>query len=179
MNAACVRRANPMPDGEPQSKIRDPLRYLLTLGLGFDRILAAGKAPLRRVRVRRKGTGVMGKQEFYMARVVDGINVVAFRQSHILDAVAIDRMAASLRELVDAAPDRRFVFDFDQVTFMSSSALRMLIELHHRIGQGQARMKLAGLSEELMEPFRMTKLDTWFDIYKTVDAAIEAHRKNM
>lgn len=121
----------------------------------------------------------MGKEEFYTAGVVDGINVVAFRQSHILDAVAIDRMAASLKELIDAAPDGRFVFNFDQVTFMSSSALRMLIELQHRIGQGKARMKLAGLNEELMEPFRMTRLDTWFDIYKTVGAAIEAHRKKM
>jgi len=120
----------------------------------------------------------MATEEFYGARVVDGINVVTFRQGHILDAVAIDRMASNLKELVHAAPQGRYVFDFQHVTFLSSSALRMLIELQRLIGLGKARMKLAGLNDDLMEPFRQTKLDTWFDIYKNVEAAIEASRKN-
>jgi len=121
----------------------------------------------------------MATEEFYSTRVVDGINVVTFRHGHILDAVAIDRMAASLKEQIQAAAQGRYVFDFQHVTFLSSSALRMLIELQRLIGQGQARMKLAGLNDDLMEPFRQTKLDTWFDIYKNADAAIEAHRKNL
>jgi anti-sigma B factor antagonist len=121
----------------------------------------------------------MATEEFYSARQVDGINVVTFRMGHILDAVAIDRMATSLKELIDASADARFVFDFQYVTYLSSSALRMLIELQRRIGQGKARMKLAGISDDLMELFRMTKLDTWFDIYKTSEAAVEAQRKNL
>jgi anti-sigma B factor antagonist len=54
----------------------------------------------------------------------------------------------------------------------------MLIGLQRRVVQRQARMKLSGINPEVMEVFRITKLDTVFDIYKDESAAVEAFRKN-
>jgi anti-sigma B factor antagonist len=104
--------------------------------------------------------------------------VVVFRQSHILDAVAIERMAAGLKELVENSEEAKFVFGFEPVKYLSSSALGMLIGLHKRCLQRQGEMKLAGINDEVMEVFHITKLDTVFDIYKDLPAALEAFRKN-
>jgi len=117
--------------------------------------------------------------ELYSLRSVDGIKVMAFQQTHILDAATIDRMSAGLKEVVETAAESRFLFDFDRVAYLSSNALGMLISLQRRISQRKGRLKLAGIHEEVMEVFRITKLDTVFDIYKDAASAVEAFRKNL
>jgi len=121
----------------------------------------------------------MPTDEFLDVRTVDGTSIISFRSSHILEAVTIDRIATRLKELVAEAPIGRFVIGFDQVTYLSSSALGMLISLQRRAAQRKGHLKLAGICDEIMEVFRITKLDTVFDIYKDVDAAVEAFRKNL
>ena len=121
----------------------------------------------------------MATDELYSSRSVDGVMVVAFRQSHILDAITIDRMSASLKELIQTAIETKFLFDFEHVEYLSSNALGMLIGLQRRVVQGKGRLKVAGINEEVMEVFRITKLDTVFDIYRDAPAAIEAFRKNL
>jgi len=121
----------------------------------------------------------MAMDEFYTSRVSDGVRIQTFRQSQILDAVTIERMTAALKELIEQATEGRFIFDFERVTYLSSAALGMLISLQRRVATRKAQLKLAGITEEIMEVFRITKLDTVFDIYKDVASAAEAFRKNL
>jgi len=121
----------------------------------------------------------MATDEFFTTHEVDGAVVVTFQQRQILDAVTIERMAAGLKELLDRKAREHFVFDFAHVTYLSSSALGVLIGLQRRALQGQKQLKLAGIRDEIMEVFHITKLDTVFDIYKDAKAAVEACRKNL
>ena len=120
----------------------------------------------------------MAMDEFYILKTIEGVRVVRFRQSHILDAMTIEHMASGIKELIDSEQAGRFVLDFESVTYLSSSALGMLIGLQRRVVQRKARMKLSGINPEVMEVFHITKLDTVFDIYKDESAAVEAFRKN-
>ena len=117
--------------------------------------------------------------ELFSSRNVDGVKVLAFQQTHMLDAATIDRVSASLKETIETSPETKFLFDFDRVGYLSSNALGMLIGLQRRIMQRKGRLKLAGIHPEVMEVFRITKLDTVFDIYKDAPSAIEAFRKNL
>jgi anti-sigma B factor antagonist len=117
--------------------------------------------------------------ELFSSRSVDGVKVLAFQQTHMLDAATIDRVSASLKETIETSPETKFLFDFDRVGYLSSNALGMLIGLQRRIMQRKGRLKLAGIHPEVMEVFRITKLDTVFDIYKDAPSAIEAFRKNL
>ncbi|MFO8014284.1 MAG: STAS domain-containing protein [Phycisphaerae bacterium] len=121
----------------------------------------------------------MATDRLYETNEVDGVIVVTFRQSQILDAMTIERMSSGLKELIGSHEGGKFIFDFSQVTYMSSSALGMLIGLQRRVAQKGARLKLTGIQDEIMEVFRITQLDTVFDIYKDTDAAVEAFRKNL
>lgn len=121
----------------------------------------------------------MATDEYYATREIDGVLVVVFRQAQILDAVTIERMAARLKELIDGSEADRMVCDFSHVTYLSSSALGMLIGLQRRITQKGGSMKLAGVNDEIREVFEITKLDTVFDMYRDVSAAVEAFRKNL
>jgi len=121
----------------------------------------------------------MPTDSLYATREAGDVTVVSFRQSQILDAMTIERMGTTLKELIAGNTSGRFVFDFSHVTYLSSSALGMLIGLQRRILQGQGQLKLCGVRDDIMEVFRITRLDTVFDIYKDVRAAIEAYRKNL
>jgi len=121
----------------------------------------------------------MATDELYEVRRVEGVAILTFRQSQILDAIIIERMATSLKEFIGKAAESRFIFDFERVTYLSSSALGMLIGIQKRIAQRKVQLKLAGVRDEIMEVFRITKLDTVFDMYKDVQAAMEAFRKNL
>ena len=87
-------------------------------------------------------------------------------------------MSAGLKEVVEKAAEEKFVVDFSQVNYLSSSALGMLIGLQRRVMQKKGQIKLSGIRPEIMEVFRITKLDTVFDIYKDAAAAVEAFRSN-
>jgi anti-sigma B factor antagonist len=121
----------------------------------------------------------MATDEMFSSHSTGDILVVTFRQSHALDAVAVDRMSAGVKELIKNAPEAKFLFDFQHVPYLSSSALGMLIGLHHRIVQRQGRLKLAGINPEVMDVFRVTKLDTVFEIHKDAASAIEAFRQDV
>lgn len=121
----------------------------------------------------------MATDSLYVTREIEGITVVVFQQSHILDAMTIERMATSLKELIEGSDEGKFILDFSRVTYMSSSALGMLIGLQRRIVQKKARVKLSSIHDDIMEVFRITKLDTVFEIYKDGAAALEAFRKHL
>ena len=121
----------------------------------------------------------MATDRLYDTNEVDGVMVVTFRQSQILDAMTIERMSSTLKELISSHEGGKFVFDFSNVTYMSSSALGMLIGLQRRVAQNDASLKLTGIQDEIMEVFRITQLNTVFDIYNNTDAAVEAFRKNL
>src|SRR5690554_5511479 len=132
--------------------------------------------PARR-RVLLKGRE-MANGEWYVQNNVGDVAVVTFSQDHILDAVMIEKMGASLKALVDSEPRTRFVLDFTGVNYLSSSALGMLISLQKKIAMKGGQLKLSGIRESIMEVFRITKLDEVFDIYKTHEAAAEAFQRN-
>jgi len=120
----------------------------------------------------------MSTDALYATKRVNGILVVIFRQSQMLNAVIIEQVSAGLKEVVEKAAEEKFVVDFSQVNYLSSSALGMLIGLQRRVMQKKGQIKLSGIKPEIMEIFRITKLDTVFDIYKDAAAAVEASRSN-
>ena len=121
----------------------------------------------------------MAADELYSSRSADGVLVVTFQQGDVLDVTTVERMSAGMKELIKSVPETQFVFDFRHVPYLSSSTLGMLIGLHRRIVQRQGRLKLAGIKPEVMEVFRVTKLDTVFEICGDSASAIEAFRKNL
>lgn len=121
----------------------------------------------------------MANGEWYVQRNVGDIAVITFSQDHILDAVMIEKMGTSLKALIDSEPRSHFVLNFENVDYLSSSALGMLISLQKKVATKGGQLKLAGIKDSIMEVFSITKLDEVFDIYKTEEAAVEAFQRNM
>ncbi|MBI3003802.1 MAG: STAS domain-containing protein [Ignavibacteriales bacterium] len=71
---------------------------------------------------------------------------------------------------------KRIVIDLSDVKFINSSGLAMLIGGLNTMRKSGGEMKLARASEKIETLLQMTKLNTVFDIHKTVNEAVAAFK---
>jgi len=98
--------------------------------------------------------------------------VMGFRDADILDQVNIHEMGKEMYAVVEGSPGIKLIVDFDGVRFLSSSALGKLISLKRKVEETSGTLKMCRIKPEIMEVFRITKLDTVFDVYPDLDAAM-------
>lgn len=69
---------------------------------------------------------------------------------------------------------RWFVIDLSGVIGMSSTGLGILISAHRGLAQKGVAFKLAKLSEKVRSVLQITRLNTIFEIYETVEEAVNS-----
>jgi len=97
------------------------------------------------------------------------IQVVTVSEPRIDAAIAIrikDSMRAEIAEDVS-----RIVLDLHEVAFIDSSGLGAIVATMKQLRPGQT-LDLAGLNPGVDKVFRLTRMDTVFAIYRSVDAAM-------
>jgi anti-anti-sigma factor len=73
----------------------------------------------------------------------------------------------SLDRLIDAVAMRsglRMVIDLSDIRYLTSSALSKLIKLKKRLGASAGRLGLRNVHPDLVEVFRITRLESVFDL---------------
>lgn len=68
---------------------------------------------------------------------------------------------------------KNLVFDLSGVTHIDSTGIGRFIDAYSRLVPMGGQMRLAGASGAVRDSFRVTRLDTVFKFYPTVEAACE------
>ena len=89
-----------------------------------------------------------------------------------IDAAIAIQFKEDIRQMTSDAPDR-VILDLTQVDFVDSSGLGAIVSAMKNL-QADARMDLAGLSPTVRKVFRLTRMDTVFRLFDTVDDAVAA-----
>lgn len=97
---------------------------------------------------------------------------VVVEESRIDASVAIE-FKDRMRELTTDGP-RRILLDLHKVDFIDSSGLGAIVAAMKQLDDSQ-RLDLAGLTANVDKVFRLTRMDSIFAIYPTVDAARIRH----
>lgn len=92
-----------------------------------------------------------------------------------LDAALAVRFKDSLKDLVDEGGDH-MVLDLSQVAFMDSSGLGALVG-HMKYMGTERKFEICGLSPTVEKVFKLTRMDSVFKIYDSVDDAINNSKK--
>jgi anti-sigma B factor antagonist len=98
--------------------------------------------------------------------------IIRFQDKDILDQVNIHEMGEEMYAIVEGSPGIKVLVDFDGVLYLSSSALGKLISLKRKVEENSGTIKMCRIKPEIMEVFRITKLDTIFDIYADLESAL-------
>ena len=97
-----------------------------------------------------------------------------FADRKILDELAISEIGDELSTLVLKHPRIRLLLSFRNVEHLSSAALGMLIELNKKVEDVKGELKLAGIVPQILEVFKITRLNQFFDIHDNEDGALNA-----
>jgi len=102
----------------------------------------------------------------------DGVTNIEFVENNILDDMCIRRIGDEIAQVIERKTKPRIVLNFQNVTAFSSSALGMLITLNTKIGDKDGDLALVCIKEPIRDVFRITKLDSSFNIHDSVNSAL-------
>lgn len=100
----------------------------------------------------------------------DGTQIVTVHETRIDASVAIrfkDRLREETRD-----GDGRVVLDLSKVDFVDSSGLGAIVAAMKQLGTDR-RLDLSGLTENVDKVFRLTRMNTIFNIHVSLESALE------
>jgi len=104
------------------------------------------------------------------SRSEDNLQVVSVLENRIDAAVAIEFKDA-MRAATDGGSET-VVLDLGSVQFIDSSGLGAIVASMKHMGQAR-KLALAGLTPTVEKVFRLTRMDSVFSVFSTLDGALE------
>ncbi len=94
----------------------------------------------------------------------DDILTIRLADERLVEPEHLKRLFDDLITLLGKTDERQVVLDFTPVKFMASAMLGKLVALQKKCDEFQAKLKLCGVSPDIMQVFKITKLNKVFDI---------------
>jgi len=104
----------------------------------------------------------------------DDVTIVEFTDRNILDEANIAQIGDEIGELVDVQSNPKILISFANVEHLSSAALGALITINTKIKDKDGQLRLANLNEQIIEVFKITRLDRLFSIQPSTEAALDS-----
>ncbi len=94
--------------------------------------------------------------------------------SNRIDAAMAVQFKEDMRSETAQGPDR-VVLDLTNVEFIDSSGLGAIVASMKQLSRNQ-KLDLAGLTPNVQKVFRLTRMDTIFTLFPTLDDALDGQR---
>ena len=107
----------------------------------------------------------------------DGILTIQILDDRLVEPVLLERLFEDVNKALGKTTEDRVIIDFSPVQFMASSALSKLVQVSKKSKEYNTKLKLSGICPEIMEVFKITKLNKVFDIAGDEAAARKAFNK--
>ena len=111
-------------------------------------------------------------------KTIDDIWIVSFKQASISGIGGVEKIAKTLRELVQDHDGCRMVVDFSNVCFFSSQMLGLLVDIWRRMKERGGTLLVSGINPQMTRVFRITHLDKLFEFYENTDTAVASLRSS-
>ena len=91
-----------------------------------------------------------------------------------LDTVTSIDLEKRIQEVMER-PERQLVLDFSQLSYISSSGLRVLLMAAKRLKAVDGKMALVSLNDQNQAVFEIAGFSSVFTVYQSQDEAINSH----
>jgi len=109
---------------------------------------------------------------------IEDVLVVYFTDAKILDEARIAQIGKELMEMAtSASQNKKMVLNFQGVQFMSSAMIGKLVLLNKKCKQDAVDLRLCQISPNVLEVFKITRLNKVFEIYAEEDKAVKSFGK--
>ncbi len=105
---------------------------------------------------------------------LNGSVMVVIVREERLDAHNSEELKAEINRLFDSGT-KDLLVDLKEVRFIDSSGLGVLVSGFKNAATHQGSIKLCSLQTQVKSMFELTRLHRVFDIYQTMDEALESY----
>jgi anti-sigma B factor antagonist len=99
--------------------------------------------------------------------------IIGFTDQKILEEKDIKALTESITSVIEQVERINLILDFGNVRFLSSAVLGLLIRISKRIYERDGQLGLCNINPKIYEIFKITRLTKTFDIYNSVESAME------
>jgi anti-sigma B factor antagonist len=107
----------------------------------------------------------------------DDILTIRILEERLVDPEQLKRLFEDLHALLGKSEERQVILDFAAVKFMASAMLGKLVAFQKKCEEFRAKLKLCSVSPDILEVFKITKLNKVFDIQADEAAARKSFNK--
>ena len=118
-----------------------------------------------------------GKGALIVAARIGEVGVVNFLTSQVLDEMNVQQLGNELTNLVEKEHMVKLVINFSKIKFLSSAVLGKLISLNKKVSAEKGRLAFSNINADIMQVFKITRLDKLIPIYDDEDAAVKGISK--
>ena len=105
---------------------------------------------------------------------VEKWHVVEFKTPSLMDPLILEEIGRELYRLVDEEDRRRVVLDFEQVQYLSSQAIGIILTLNKKLASlKNSKLVLCGVGPKLLELLKITRLDRILTVKPTQQDAVK------
>jgi anti-sigma B factor antagonist len=104
-------------------------------------------------------------------RIPAGQVMVLEVSGKIMGGPDFDQFKAEIKELIDGGY-KKVVLDLDEVPWINSSGLGILITAHHSIKAAEGTMKICNVKERVLSIFHVSQLERVFEVHPDREAAL-------
>jgi anti-sigma B factor antagonist len=109
---------------------------------------------------------------------IEDVLVVYFTDAKILDEARIAQIGKELMDMAtSAATNKKMVLNFQGVQFMSSAMIGKLVLLNKKAKTDGVDLKFCAISANVLEVFKITRLNKVFEIFPDEDKAVKSFTK--
>ena len=117
------------------------------------------------------------RNSLIMGAQIGDVCVVNFLTSQVLDEMNVQQLGQELNDLVDKEGKTKIVINFSKIKFLSSAVLGKLIALNKKMTAQKGRLAFCTINADIMQVFKITRLDKLIDIYDDEDNAVKGISK--
>jgi len=94
------------------------------------------------------------------------VTIATFDVDNILEEQQIKKLEAALTPVITRNEEKKLVLNFENVRFMSSAFLGLLVKVHKRVIEAGGQLQLLNLDPKIYKVFEITQLTKIFDIVR-------------
>lgn len=110
-------------------------------------------------------------------REVEGVEIVYFQDTRIIDESRIEALGKELTDLANNPASKKVILNFQNVGFMSSAMLGKLIQFGKKCREQKLDLRLCGINDNIDKVFKLMKLEKVFAIDKDETTSLQKINK--
>lgn len=105
----------------------------------------------------------------------NGITIARIENTDRLNALISEPVKEELKSIFNTT-DTRLVLNLEGIRFIDSSGFAVFLSILKTAGNNYGQFKIANISEDVLELFKLLQLHNVFEIYNSVDDAVNSFK---